>query len=103
MVKDIVFVRLAAGDCTDRSFRARCVGIFKGGPSTHRLALDAEGQLVLRSDNQAACRLAPHHGRRFRVIELEGFVVEFRGEGTIVDQMLFHQPNGTFSAKRVAD
>jgi CubicO group peptidase (beta-lactamase class C family) len=32
MVKDIVFARLAAGDCTDEAFRARCVGIFKGGP-----------------------------------------------------------------------
>ena len=31
MVKDIVFERLAAGDCTDPAFRARCVGNFKGG------------------------------------------------------------------------
>jgi hypothetical protein len=33
--------------------------------------------------------------------ELEGFVVEFRGEGDIVDEVIFHQPNGTFVAKRV--
>ncbi|HVQ66436.1 MAG TPA: serine hydrolase, partial [Bradyrhizobium sp.] len=45
MVKDIVFMRLAAGDCTDAAFRARCVGSFKGGPTTHRVTLDAEGQL----------------------------------------------------------
>ena len=31
MVKDIVFTRLAAGECTDAAFRARCVGSFKGG------------------------------------------------------------------------
>jgi hypothetical protein len=31
MFKDIVFARLAAGDCTDGAFRARCVGDFKGG------------------------------------------------------------------------
>jgi CubicO group peptidase (beta-lactamase class C family) len=101
MVKDIVFMRLAAGDCTDAAFRARCVGSFKGGPTTHRVTLDAEGQLVLRSDHQPAYRLAPQQGRRFRIVELEGSVVEFRGEGRIVDEAIFHQPNGTFVAKRV--
>jgi CubicO group peptidase (beta-lactamase class C family) len=103
MVKDIVFVRLAAGDCTDAAFRARCAGTFRSGPTTHRLTLDAEGQLVLKPDNQPAYRLAPQQGRRFRIRELEGFVVEFRGEGTVVDEVIFHQPNGTFIAKRVAD
>jgi CubicO group peptidase (beta-lactamase class C family) len=103
MVKDIVFVRLAAGDCTDAAFRARCVGIFKGGPTTHRVTLDAEGQLVLKPDNQPAYRLAPQHGRRFRIVGLEGFIVEFRGEGTIVDEVIFHQPNGTFVARRSED
>jgi len=101
MVKDIVFMRHAAGDCTDAAFRARCVGSFKGGPTRHRVTLDAEGQLVLRSDHQPAYRLAPQQGRRFRIVELEGFVVEFRGEGRIVDEAIFHQPNGTFIAKRV--
>ncbi len=101
MVKDIVFKRLAAGDCTDAAFRARCVGSFKGGPTTHRVTLDAEGQLVLKPDHQPAYRLAPQQGRRFRIVELEGFVVEFRGEGTVVDEVIFHQPNGTFVAKRV--
>jgi CubicO group peptidase (beta-lactamase class C family) len=100
MVKDIVFMRLAAGDCTDAAFRARCVGSFKGGPTTHRVTLDAEGQLVLKPDHQPAYRLAPQQGRRFRIVELEGFVVEFRGEGTVVDEVIFHQPNGTFVAKR---
>jgi len=101
MVKDIVFRRLAAGDCTDATFRARCVGSFKGGPTTHRVTLDAEGQLVLKPDHQPAYRLAPQQGRRFRIVLLEGFVVEFRGEGTAVDEVIFHQPNGTFVAKRV--
>ena len=103
MVKDIVFTRLAAGDCTDPEFRARCVGTFKGGPTTHRVNLDTEGQLVLKPDNQPAYRLAPLQGRRFRIIELDAFVVEFRGEGTVVDEAIFHQPNGTFIAKRVED
>ena len=103
MVKDIVFARLAAGDCTDAAFRARCVGTFKGGPTTHRVTLDAEGRLVLKPDNQPAYRLVPHQGRRFRIVEQEGFAVEFRGEGTIIDEAIFHQPNGTFVAKRAED
>jgi CubicO group peptidase (beta-lactamase class C family) len=101
MVKDIVFLRLASGDCTDVAFRARCVGSFKGGPITHAVTLNAEGQLVLKPDHQPAYRLAPQRGRKFRIVELEGFVVEFSGEGTSVDEIIFHQPNGTFIAKRV--
>lgn len=103
MVKDIVFARLAAGDCTDPAFRARCVGHFKSGATTHRVTLDSEGRLVLKPDYQPAYRLAPEQGRRFRIVELEGFVVEFRGEGMTVDEVIFHQPNGTFVAQRVAE
>jgi hypothetical protein len=103
MVKDIVFVRRAAGDCTEAAFRARCVGLFKGGATTHRVTLDEQGQLGLRSDNQPAFRLSPHRGRTFRIVELEGFAVEFRGEAAVVDEMIFHQPNGTSVAKRVED
>jgi CubicO group peptidase (beta-lactamase class C family) len=100
-VADIVFVRLAAGECTDAAFRARCVGIFKGGATTHRVTLDEEGRLVLKTDYQPAYRLAPEQGRRFRIVEREGFVVEFRGEGTMIDEVIFHQPNGTSVAMRV--
>jgi hypothetical protein len=100
-VKDIVFARLAAGECTDVAFRTRCVGNFKSGPTTHRVTLDEEGRLVLKPDNQSAYRLAPEQGRRFAIVELQGFAVEFRGEGDVVDEVIFHQPNGTFTAKRI--
>ena len=79
----------------------RCVGVFKSGSTTHRVTLDEEGRLVLKPDNQPLYRLAPEQGRRFRLVELEGFAVEFRGEATIIDELIFHQPNGTFTAKRV--
>jgi hypothetical protein len=102
MVRDIVFARLASGDCTDASFRERCVGSFKSGPMAHRVTLDTEGRLVLKPDNQPAYRLTPQQGRRFRIVELEGFIVEFRGDGATVDEVIF-QPNGTFIAKRVEE
>jgi hypothetical protein len=101
MVRDIVFTRLAAGDCTDAAFRARCAGIFKSGPTIHCVTLDAEGHLALASDYQPSYRLAPHQGRTFRIVELEGFLVEFRGEGAVIDELVLHQPNGTFVARRV--
>jgi CubicO group peptidase (beta-lactamase class C family) len=103
MVKDIVFTRLADGECMDAAFRARCVGRYKGGPTAHHVTLDADGQLVLKPDNQPAYRLAPQQGRTFRIIELEGFAVEFREEGGVVAEVIFHQPNGTFIAQRVDD
>jgi CubicO group peptidase (beta-lactamase class C family) len=102
-VKDIVFARLASGDCTDPAFRARCVGDFKGGAITHRVTLDSEGRLMLKPDYQPAYRLAPEQGRRFRIVELEGFVVEFRGEGMSIDEVVFYQPNGVFVAQRVQE
>jgi CubicO group peptidase (beta-lactamase class C family) len=100
MVKDIVFARLAAGDCTDAAFRARCVGDFKGGATTHHVTLDTEGWLVLKPDDQPAYRLAPEQDRRFRIVELAGYFVEFSGQGADIDEVIFHQPNGTFVAKR---
>jgi hypothetical protein len=101
MVKDIEFARLPAGDCTDPAFRERCVGSFKSGATTHRVTLETNGQLVLKPDNQPAYRLVPQQGRSFRIAELEGFAVEFRGDGTSIDEMIFHQPNGTFVGRRV--
>ena len=100
-VKDIVFARLAAGDCAEPAFRARCIGQFKGGAITHRVTLDSEGRLMLKPDYQPAYRLAPEQGRRFRIVELDGFFVEFRGGGTTVDEVIFYQPNGIFVAQRV--
>ena len=102
MVKDIVFARGPAGECTDASFRARCVGQYKSGATTHHVTLGPERQLVLKPDDQPAYRLVPMQGRRFRIAKLDGYSVEFRGDAA-VDEVIFHQPNGTFVAKRVDD
>jgi hypothetical protein len=100
MVKDIVFARLPGGECTDAGFRARCAGRYRSGATTHNVTLRPDGQLLLKPDNQPAYRLIPLQGRRFRIAELDGFSVEFRGDG-IIDELIFHQPNGTSMAKRV--
>jgi hypothetical protein len=45
--------------------------------------------------------LLPYQAQTFAMAGLEGFRVEFRrGPGEAVDELIFHQPNGTFAARR---
>jgi CubicO group peptidase (beta-lactamase class C family) len=52
--------------------------------------------------NGAVALLKAYQGRTFVIAELAGFRVEFHrsADGT-VDEIIFHQPNGTFPAQRV--
>jgi hypothetical protein len=101
MVKDIVFQRLPSGACTDPLFLKACLGIFRSGPTTHLVKLDAEGQLTLAPTNQPTYRLRPYQGTTFTIVELPGFRVEFlRGPDGVVGEVVFHQPNGVFIAPR---
>jgi hypothetical protein len=102
MVKDIVFARRPAGQGLDAEFRARCTGRYRSGVTTHTVTLDPSGQLVLKLDNQTAYRLLPAQGQRFRIADLDGHTVEFRGE-TSIDEMIFHQPNATSVARRILE
>jgi CubicO group peptidase (beta-lactamase class C family) len=101
LVKDIVFTRSPAGDCTDPAFRQHCTGTFSHGGTTVVVGQDNDGQLTLTFGSQATYKLRPYQSRTFVIDELEGFRVEFRlspdGE---VDELFFHQPNGTFVARR---
>jgi CubicO group peptidase (beta-lactamase class C family) len=101
MVKDIVFDRVAAGDCTDEAFRRACIGAYRHAPEAHVVALDADGELTLAPAGQPVYRLRPFRDRIFTIVELPGFRVEFRcGPDGAVDELIFHQPNGTFLARR---
>ncbi len=102
LVADIVFERVASGDCTDAAFRKSCTGVFRHGPMTSVVAQDAEGQLTLSPANQPTYRLRPFRDGIFIIVELPGFRVEFRrAEDGTVDELISHQPNGTFPAQRV--
>ena len=102
LVSDIVFERVASGACTEAAFRESCVGVFRHGSVTHIVAQDAEGQLTLSPANRPIYRLGPFRDGIFIIAELPGFRVEFRRvpEG-MVDELIFHQPNGTFLARRL--
>jgi hypothetical protein len=103
LVADIVFRRLPGGDALDPAFRLACVGVYQGGATKHAVALDADGQLTLSPIGQPTYHLVPYRGRIFALKELEGYRMEFlREEGGVVETIVFHQPNGTFTARRIA-
>ncbi|MGJ5177153.1 hypothetical protein ACQR1Q_00790 [Bradyrhizobium oligotrophicum] len=102
LVADIVFQRAPGGDCTDPAFRAACAGRWQHGATTHVITLQDDGELTLKSDLQPLYHLRPYQGSIFSIVELEGFRLEFRRGATgAVDELVFHQPNGTFVAERI--
>lgn len=63
---------------------------------------DDTGRAACPGGEQPAGLLAcPLQGRRFPTVELEGFVVEFRGEGAAIEELIIHQPTGTLIARRL--
>jgi len=102
MTEDIVFARVASGECMDIAFREACVGRYRSGSITHEISLRANGQLTLKLDYQPLYKLSPYQGAVFSIVELEGFRVEFRpGRTKSADELVFHQPNGTFVVPRI--
>lgn len=101
MVADIVFTRVPSGDCMDAAFRDACVGRYRHGSTIHHVLREPDGGLTIKPDYQPLYHLAAYQGGTFRIVELEGFRVEFqRGPGGRIQELVFHQPNGTFVAQR---
>jgi CubicO group peptidase (beta-lactamase class C family) len=101
LVKDIVFTRIPAGDCMNPAFRQHCTGTFSQGATTVVVGQDNDGQLTLTVGSQPTWKLRPYQSRTFVIDEFEGFRVEFHlGPDGEVDELFFHQPNGTFVARR---
>ena len=101
LVKDIVFTRNPAGDCTNPAFRQHCTGTFSHGGMTVVVGRDTDEQLTLTVGSQPTHKLRPYQSRTFVIDGLEGFRVEFHvGPDGDVNELIFHQPNGTFVARR---
>jgi len=84
------------------AFRQHCTGTFiRQGVTTVLVGQDNDGQLTLTIGGQPTYKLRPYQSRTFVIDELEGFQVEFHlGPDEEVDELIFHQPNGTFVARR---
>ncbi|WP_315830891.1 serine hydrolase [Bradyrhizobium prioriisuperbiae] len=101
LVTDIVFTRAPAGACMDPAFRTACVGRYTRGGDIHAVSQEADGQLTLKLPFQPLYHLRPYQDAIFSIVELDGFRVEFRrGPSGIIDELVYHQPNGTFIAPR---
>ena len=104
MVADIIFARAPSGDALDEVFRVTCVGTYQSAATKLIVACNADQQLTLSPKGQPTYHLVPYQDRIFTIKELEGFRVEFQcGKDETVDAIIFHQPNGTFVAQRVAE
>ena len=102
MVADIVFIRAASGECIEPAFRKACIGNYVRGEATHVVSDDAEGQLTLKIPFQPLYQLRPYQGATFAIAGLDGYRTEFRrGPSAAIEELVYHQPNGTFVAKRV--
>jgi hypothetical protein len=103
LVKEIVFTRIAAGDCANPAFRQHCTGTFiSQGVTTVVIGQDGDGQLTVTFGSQPTYKLRPYQSRTFVIDELEGCRVEFHlGPHGEADELIFHQPHGTFVARRV--
>jgi CubicO group peptidase (beta-lactamase class C family) len=101
LVKDIVFNRIATGDCTNPAFCRHCTGTFGQGGATSIVGQDEDGELTLTIAGQPAYTLRPYQGRTLVIGEFDQFRVEFRlGPDGGVDELVFHQPNGSFVSRR---
>jgi hypothetical protein len=101
LVKDIVFNRTPAGDCTNPAFRQHCVGAYSFGATKVVVTQNSDGQLTLTVGSQPAHKLRPYQLRTFIIGELEGFRAEFHlGPDAKVYELVFHQPDGTFVGRR---
>jgi hypothetical protein len=100
-VADIVFTRAPSGECMDAAFRKTCAGEYIRGELTQVVSQDAEGQLNLKIPFQPLYRLRPYQGATFNIAQLDGYRTEFRrGASGKIEELVYHQPNGTFVAKR---
>jgi CubicO group peptidase (beta-lactamase class C family) len=94
-LKDITFVKLGDKSMTQKTFLQPLTGEFLRGPITAVVALKGDTALTLTMPGLPVYNLVPVHGTKFNIKELNGYSVEFKG-----DDLVFFQPQGTFSAKR---
>ena len=103
-VADIVFARAPSGDVLDKAFRAACAGTYQSTGPKHAVACTADHELTLSTDGGPAYQLVPYRDRVFAIKGRGEHRIEFeRGSNNTVDTMIFHQPDGTFLARRLSD
>jgi hypothetical protein len=65
--------------------------------------LDALDSLVRVAIEEPLHHLVPYRDRTLAIRGMEGYRVELQREGGAIETVVFHQPNGTFLARRGAE
>jgi len=100
-VKDIVFARLPEKKMTERSFLEKLVGTYLLSGAEIKVSLREGRGLFLTVPGQPDYELVPYKGTEFNLKGVEGYSVEFKQDAAgAVTEVVFHQPNGTFTAKK---
>jgi CubicO group peptidase (beta-lactamase class C family) len=100
-VDDIVFKRVADDTMRKREYLEPLTGQYELGGVSVTVELKGEDTLTLTVPGQPTYTLVPQREMRFALKEVNGFAVEFKKDDAgKVHEAVFHQPNGTFAAKR---
>ena len=98
-VDDIVFVRAADEKFENPSYLGQFVGEYELQGQTGTVELRGK-VLTLIVPGQPPSSLVPTREMHFDLQGLSGFSIEFRKTGDRVTELVAHQPNGTYVAKR---
>lgn len=101
-VDPIEFRRVPEEAMKERAFLERFVGTYQIMTQRIEIELREDGTLIAIVPGQPPYPLSPLREQTFQIADLEGYTLEFRNDasGKVVEAV-FHQPNGTFVAKRV--
>lgn len=99
-VKAIIFTRKAASQMSDPKFLAQFLGEYDLNGQVITVALRGENTLTLTVPGQPTYELEPYKDTEFNLKSLTGYSVKFTMEKGKAVAVVFHQPNGVFTAKR---
>ena len=94
-VKDVVFTRQGDARMKDKTFLQPLTGTYVRGAGNVTIAMTGDNAITVTLPGQGTFDLEPVRGTKFNMKGLTGYSLEFRG-----DDLVFYQPNGTFSATR---
>jgi len=100
-VKDIVFTRAADKGMTEKGFLEKFVGTYLLSGVDVKVSLREGRGLLLTVPGQPPMELVPYKGTEFNLKGMPGYSIEFKLDAAgVVTEAVFHQPNGTFTAKK---
>lgn len=100
-VKEIVFTLLPEKKLTERSFLVKLCGSYELQGQLLTIQIKGENTLVVTLPGQPPMELVPYKGTEFNIKGVPGYSVEFKPNAAgEVTEAVFHQPNGTFTAKK---